>query len=332
MTTTLESPQQQTNSLSTPMLLFLLVVGVFTLSLAAIFIRLSEQYIGPNATVFNRFWIATAIFGLWRGSTAIASRISGDSSAQKETYALPDLLLLVVSATVISISHICWAWSLTQTNVANANLLHNLTPIFATLGGWLLLGHNFDRRFLTGMILTIAGAIAIGIQDLQIATDQLIGDSLALLSAVFYAANFIVMEKLRDKFSAISVQLWSCFFRCFLTFPVAVFTEAQIFPSSLEGWVPVFCLALFCQVIGSVILVYSLKQFSSGFISLFLLLEPIITTTLAWIFFAEHLSFFNLLAFLVVLVGIYIAKSGQGANKENMKILAEDATFESEAG
>jgi drug/metabolite transporter (DMT)-like permease len=46
-----------------------------------------------------------------------------------------------------------------------------VTPIFATLGGWLLLSHNFDRRFLIGMFLTIGGAIAIGIQDLQIATE-----------------------------------------------------------------------------------------------------------------------------------------------------------------
>ena len=310
------------------MLLTLLLVGVFTLSLAAILIKLSEQYIGPNATVFNRYWIATTILGLWRGSKVIASRLSGDSSEQNKTYRLPDILLLVVSATVISIAHIMWAWSLTLTNVANANLLHNLTPIFTTFGGWVLLKHNFDRKFLIGMVLTVGGAIAIGIQDLQIAPEQLIGDALALLSAIFYAANLLVTEKLRDEFSATSILLWSCFFRIFLTFPVAVFTEEQLFPSSLEGWLPVFCLALLCQVIGSGILGYSLKQFSSGFISLFLLLEPIITTILAWLIFAEQLSLFNLLAFFVVLVGIYVAKSGRGADKLDMKIVAEDMATE----
>lgn len=302
------------------------------MSLAAILIRLSEQYIGPNATVFNRFWIATTIFGVWRGSRAIASRLSEDSPAQNETYALPDMLLLVVTAIATSISHICWAWSVAQTSIANANLLHNLTPIFATLGGWLLWHHNFDRRFLTGMLLTLVGACAIGIQDLQVANDYLIGDALALFSAVFHAASLLAAEKLRVKFSTTSILLWSCLLRSFLTLPVAVFTEEQLFPSSLEGWLPVFCLALFCQVIGSGILAYSLKQFASGFASLFLLLEPIVTTTLAWFIFAEHLSFLNLLAFVVVLVGIYIAKSGRGANKEDLKILAEDAAIESDAG
>ncbi|MGB8687582.1 MAG: DMT family transporter [Microcoleus sp.] len=330
MTNILESPQQQTNSLSTLMLLCLLLVGVFTLSIAAILIKFSEQYIGPNATVFNRFWIATAIFGVWRGSKAIASRVSGDLPAPNNTYAISDILLLILSATVTSISQISWVWSLTQTNVANANLLHNLTPIFATFGGWLLFGQSFDRRFLIGMFLTIVGAIAIGIQDLQITTEQLIGDGLALFSAVFYAANFLVMEKLRDKFSATSILFWSCFLRVFLTFPIVFFTEEQIFPSSLEGWIPVFCLALFCQVIGSGILSYSLKQFSSGFISLFLLLEPIITTTLAWVIFAEHLSVFNLLAFVVVLFGIYIAKSGRGSEKEDAKLVPDTVGFPNE--
>lgn len=104
MTSTLESPQQQTNSLSTLKLLCSLLVGVFTLSLAAIFIRLSEQYIGPNATVFNRFWIATAIFGLWRGIKAMGSRLSEDSPTQNHTYAISDMLLLLVTAIATSIS------------------------------------------------------------------------------------------------------------------------------------------------------------------------------------------------------------------------------------
>ncbi len=328
MTNALESPQQQTNSLSTLMLLCLLLVGVLTLSIAAILIRFSEQYIGPNATVFNRFWISTVIFGVWRGGNAIASRSSRDSPTPNNTYATSDILLLGLAATVTSISHISWAWSLTKTNIANANLLHNLTPIFATFGGWLLLGHNFDKRFIIGMLLTLGGAIAISIQDFQVATEQLIGDGFALFSAVFYAANILVIEKLRDKFSATSILFWSGFLKILLTFPVALFTEEQIFPTSLEGWIPVFCLALFCQVIGSTILGYSLKQFSSGFISLFLLLEPIITTTLAWVIFAEHLSVFNLLAFVVVLFGIYTAKSGRGAEKEETKMVAENMAIE----
>jgi drug/metabolite transporter (DMT)-like permease len=69
------------------------------------------------------------------------------------------------------------------------------------------------------------------------------------------------------------------------------------------------------QVIGQGIVTYTLKRFSSGFVSLFLLLEPLITTILAWGIFFERLSWLNGLAFFVVLAGIYLAKSGQGTEK-----------------
>ena len=41
-----------------------LAVAVISLSLAAIFVKLSEQEISPNALVFHRLWIATLIFGI----------------------------------------------------------------------------------------------------------------------------------------------------------------------------------------------------------------------------------------------------------------------------
>ena len=35
-----------------------LFLAILALSFAAIFIRLSEQELGPVATIFNRFWVA----------------------------------------------------------------------------------------------------------------------------------------------------------------------------------------------------------------------------------------------------------------------------------
>ncbi|HBK96263.1 MAG TPA: EamA family transporter [Microcoleaceae bacterium UBA10368] len=321
-------PDQQTKLTSSLIPVSLLLVAVLTLSFAAIFIRWSEQYIGPSATVFNRFWISFVILGLVQGIRSFISLFFRDSPTQQQTYTLEDVLLLLASAAVTSISQISWAWSVTQTSVANSNLLHNLAPIFTTLGGWLLLGHRFNSKFLIGMALAMGGAFTISIQDLHIAGDHLVGDVLALLSAVFYAGNFLVSEKLRVKFSTATILLWSCFFRSCITLPVALFTENQIFPSSLQGWLAVISLAVVCQVIGSGILIYSVKRFSSGFTSMFLLLEPIITAILAWLVFDESLSPLNLLTFFVVLVGIYLAKSGQGADKVETKIFGVDMATE----
>ena len=286
-----------------------LSAALLAVSLAAIFIRLSEREIGPNATVFNRLWIATVVFGVWNGADAARRRMSEREPQVRSNYTLGDFLLLTAVGVVSSASLGFWAWSLTQTNVANSTVLRNLTPLFTTLGGWLLLGRRFDNRFLVGMVVALAGAIAIGLDDLQTAGDHLAGDITALLSAMFYAGNLLIAEHLRTKFSATIILMWRCCIGSILILPLVLLAGDRVFPYSWQGWLAVIALAVICQAFGQGLLIHSLGRLSSGFVALFLLLEPVITAILAWMLFSERLSLLNWLAFSVVLAGIYLAKS-----------------------
>ena len=293
--------------------LVLLLIAVLLVSLDPIFTRLSENELGPNATVFNRELIAAVIFLFWQGIVIIWESQSSDLSSSKNSAPITFGTLAVFLAVVIfgEACLVTWAISLTQTSVANSNLLHNLPSVFAVLGGWLFLGQKFDRKFIIGMIVAVCGAIAIGIQDLQVSPANLVGDAWALLSAVVYAGYFLTIEKLRSRFSSLTISLWYCILSSLILFPFVLIFENQVFPSSLLGWVNIFSLSILCQVIASVIFIYQLKQFSSGFVSLFMLLQPIVTAILAWVIFHEYLSFVNWISFLIVLLGIYIAESGE---------------------
>lgn len=294
-----------------------LFAALLAVSLAAIFICWSEEYIGPNATIFNRLWIATLVFALWNGFDAARLRLSSGKSVERSPYTSKDLALLVAVGIVSSTSLGFWAWSLTQTNVANSTVLRNLTPLFTTLGGWLLLGRNFEGKFLIGLAIAMGGAIAMGIGDFHIAANSLLGDIAALLAALFYAGNLLLSEQLRMKFPATTILMWRCLIGSGLILPLVLLTENQVFPSSWQGWLAVIGLGVICQAFGQGLLIHSLGQLSSSFVAVFLLLEPIITAILAWAIFGESLSPLNWLAFAVVLVGIYLAKSSPSVDKKS---------------
>jgi drug/metabolite transporter (DMT)-like permease len=59
-----------------------------------------------------------------------------------------------------------------------------------------------------------------------------------------------------------------------------------------------------------------MDKLSSSFVSLFLLLEPILSALLAWAIFMEALGMTTWLGFAVVLTGIYLAQSGSAAVHE----------------
>ncbi|MCZ2202876.1 DMT family transporter [Cylindrospermopsis raciborskii] len=281
-----------------------LLLGVFILSFAAIFTRIAENELSPSATVFNRYYIATVVLVPWQ---IIQLRIN-NSSEPNQVIKLQDWAIFVLSSILGTSAIFLWASSLTQTSVANSNLLHNVTPIFAVLGGWLFLGQSFDYKFLLGMLLAIIGIFIISFGDFHSEVNSLYGDSLALLSAVFYALNYLVREKLRSKFSASTILLWTCLLSGCFTFLITLTTETQLFPNSWQTWLAVICLAVLCQIIGQGLLIHNLKQFSSAFVTLLMLTEPLLTALFAFIIFAEKLSPLNWVAFIVVLIGIYIAK------------------------
>jgi drug/metabolite transporter (DMT)-like permease len=295
--------------------LIFLTIALVALSLTAIFIKISVREISVNATLFNRLWLATLIFGAWSGLKQARTQVSEVQPVPQQGYEIRDIVLLLAVGIVHLLGRFCWTWSLTQTSAANANVLGSLTPIFTTLGGWLLFNQNFDRRFLIGMALAVVGASSLGLSDLLESTNSLTGDAVALTSSLFYAANFLIIEQIGQKFSVTTVLVWRCLIGTLLMIPLVLLFEEQIFPISWSGWVAVICLAAICEALGHGLVVYSLKHFSSGFVALFLLLDPVIVAILAWLIFSETLSFFNLLGLALILEGIYLAKTGKGSDK-----------------
>ncbi|MBW4454051.1 MAG: DMT family transporter [Nostoc indistinguendum CM1-VF10] len=288
-----------------------LFIGVGAISFGSIFMKLSEIQLSPNATVFNRFWLASVVFLLWHGYKAIRQRFSLQKPVEQESYTSQDLLLLLGAGILWAATLVFLAWSLTQTSVAISSVLHNLAPMFTSLGVWLLFRQGFKSQFLIGMVIALGGAIAIEFEELQIATDEVQGSFAAIVSAVFLGAYLLIVEKLRTKFSPTTIQLWICAIAALVIFPILLFAQDQVFPSTINGWVWVISLALICQVLGHGLLTYSLARFSSVVVSLVHLLEPIFSGIFALIIFSEKLTFSNWVGFAVVLMGLYLAISSQ---------------------
>lgn len=300
-----------------------LCVAVLSIASAAILIKLSEQEINPYATAFNRFWITTAILAAWNGAGGLYQRWQQDeyTVVSSSRFTLPSNVVAVGQLGLVGLflaaDLMLWAWSLTQTSVANATLLANLTPVFSCLGGWLFLRKRFDRRFVMGMVVAIAAIFLIGFDDCQIALGKFAGDGAALVAALSFSIYLAILEKIQTKLNTSTVLFWSSASATIVSLPVVLLTGGHLFPSTPQGWLAVILLAVICQILGQGMLVHSLNQLSAEFVALFLLLEPILAGVGAWILFSEQLSVLNLIAFAIALIGIYLSISSPSAMRQN---------------
>ena len=248
-----------------------LILGIIAVSFAAIFIRLSEQEIGPYATVAHRFWMATVALTIWEGGQHL--RKPRDTIEAIVLTPL-DWSLLLLAGLLTGIDLCLWALSLTQTSVANAAALGNFAPLFTALGSWILWKKEFERRYWIGLVVAFAGALTIGLSDLQVGDWQ--GDAIALFSALLFSAYLLTLEKLREKLSATTILLSCSLVASGVSSAIALGLEDQFFPTSREGWAAAIGLALVSQTLGQGLVTYSLEKLSSGIVAMTFLLEPAI--------------------------------------------------------
>jgi len=317
MTIQLNFPQQLVDKARNLIANGSLFIALIPISLAPSLVKLCEREIGANAVVFHRSWIATLVFGLFSIIQAFRHQKSDNQPVEQKPFTRGELALLLAMGTVGATYLILWAWALANTNVANLALLSNLHPLFVGLAGYLLFGRRFDKRFLIGTVMAVVGAIAFEIDQVQFATDQILGDALALLTAIFIGAYLMLVERLQNRFTTATIMLWRCGVTTLLLLPVLPLVEDRLFPYSWMGWFFVIFQTLFCQVFGQGLLAYSLGKLSSGVVSVTLLLEPVLASIFAWVIFSEKVGFFDWMTFAVVLVGIYLAQSSQSAVKKN---------------
>ena len=287
--------------------LLILAIAVVALAFSPILTKLSEFELTPTAIIFNRLWIATIIVSGWQLVETWRSE-SVELTKINTTYKEKGLLILASSSATASA--LLWAISFTQTSIASSTVLRSLTPLFISLGAWLILKQRFEKQFIVGMILAIIGGTTIGWDDLQLGNEHLLGDGIALLSAALHGVNLLAAGYLRDRGCTTDrILLWRCGVGALMVLPVVYFSDVQFFPVSLQGWLVIIALAVVCQTFGQGLLIFSLKQFSSSFVGIFALLKPIVTALLAWIVFAESVSITSSIALILILGGIYLAKS-----------------------
>ena len=284
------------------------------LAFLPILLRISEGFVSPNATIFNRFWIGTALLAAWHGRSLLNLRSREDDRPVKPFPGVENFLLLLLAAFFCAAYQLMWAWSLTQTSVANSEVMHSLAPIFTALLGWSFFGQQFDRIFTIGMAIAVTGSICLAANDFSITSDKFVGDGLALLSASFWAVSLLATEKLQTRLSITAIATWNSFLVTLFLIPVFLVTGDEIFPHSLEGWSSVLILGI-VVVLNQVLVIYIFSWLTAGLVATILLLAPILTAILASFIFSEALDLFNWLALLLILLGIYITTRSQKAVK-----------------
>ena len=272
----------------------MLVFGACVIGLAPILVRLSGA--GPAAT------------GFWRLAIALPL-LAAPSLRSDEGLPLPSRFALLAGV-AFALDLGFWHYGITNTSVAKASVLANLTPLVVTAIAWLVLHQRPAPMFLVAVGLSVGGAAVMALANGRGATgpNPLLGDTLCTITSVWYAFYFLALGRARQRHTATQVMFWSSLAGAPLILASAWLLGERLTPATAGGWLACVALAV-VHAGGQGSIAWALGRLPAATAAVTVLIQPVVTTVLGWLLFNELLSAWQAAGGVVALAGVVLAQS-----------------------
>ncbi len=272
-----------------------LPIAVFSVSFAAIIIRLSDSH--PISIAFYRMLFSSILL-----LPFLPSYINEIKKLNKREW-----FLLITSGLFLSVHFAAWITSLSYTSVASSVVLVSAHPIVvAWVSGWYL-NERTPRGAYFSILFALVGITIMTFSSYTAARWSIIGDILAIIGMLAVAGYLIRGREVRRKISlvpyAFIVYFTSTIFLA--VFSLGFSTPFKVYPSG--EYILFFALALIPTIFGHTLYNWVLKYLDARQVSTTLLGEPICASVLAFIILSETPPFLTVIGAAITLLGIYLS-------------------------
>jgi drug/metabolite transporter (DMT)-like permease len=283
----------------------IVVLGVFGISTAAIFVRLSTIETGLDGIGFNLFLSASRLIvssilmvPLWRGFF--------QAKPQSGAFAYS-----AIAGVCLAVHYATWFLSLSYTSIVASTTIVTTNPIWVALLSWIIFKEKPSRRTLLGITLSIFGGLLIGYDGAIVeagSKNPLLGNLLALIGSWVYSLYFLAGREAQKR----GLLTGTYAVIAYGAAAVALLPLPYFFGSGYSGYpvlvyLYVFLMAVISQVIGQTCLNWSLRWLSPVIVTLAVMLEPLFSGMLAYAFFKEIPSITLLTGTVIILLGVGVA-------------------------
>lgn len=271
----------------------LLALGVIVASLSGILRRYAEDA-GPLAVSF------------WRCAAGAAVLLP---FAVKEIRRMSrrDFLAPAVAGLFLALHFATWITSLDLTTIAASVLLVSTTPIFTAAAEWLFFGERIGGRGWGGIVLAMAGTTLIVGTDLTGSSG--LGNLLAVLGGAMAAGYVLAGRESRKTLGILPYAVVTYAVAAILLLPPTLIDGQELAGYNAQTWWALAALVVGPQLLGHTVINLVLKDIDATTVSISIMAEPIIASTLAFFLFSETPSALIYPGGVAILIGIYLTST-----------------------
>lgn len=221
----------------------------------------------------------------------------------------------VIGGLLFGLDLVLWSTGIQMSGATAPTLMANTAPVWVGLGTMLIYRIDLDRKYWSGLLIAMVGAIIVLGFDWNYEFQTGIGTLLGLLAAVFYGGYYLVTQKGRLYLSTLQY-----FFVTTTTSAIVLLIANIVVKNKFSGFsketIIIFAMVgILVQVIGWLLINYAQGILPASIVAPTLLGQPVMTGIFSWWLIGEKLNWGHLIGGAAVLVGIFLVnRSRRTAN------------------
>lgn len=275
--------------------MFVIFIGVLSVSSSAIFVKLADAESGTIA-FYRMFFSVLLMMPLFlmkhRGELKLFIR--------------RDWVFSSIAGILLAFHFILWFESLRYTSVASSTVLVTLQPLFAIVGTYFFFKEKLSAKGILAMIIAIVGSLIISWGDFKVGGSALYGDLLALLACAFVTGYMLFGQDVRKRVGLTSYTM-VVYTVSAITLAIYMVIKGESFTTNEPmNWLWFALLAIVPNLLGHNLFNWAIKYVSTNTTSIMILFEPIGASILAYFIFHEQIMVTQYVGGAVVIIGILL--------------------------
>ncbi|MFJ3881647.1 DMT family transporter [Streptomyces sp. NPDC090077] len=201
-------------------------------------------------------------------------------------------------------------WGERLVDAGTASLLVNTGPILMALLAARLLGEALPPRLLTGMAVSFAGAVVVGLSMSSggDGSTPVLGVVLCLLAAVAYATGVVAQKPALSYGTPLQITTFSCLVGTVACLPFAGQLAAEVPRAPLSATLNAVYLGVVPTALAFTTWTYALARMPAGKLGATTYAVPAVVVLLSWILLGEVPAWLTLLGGLLCLAGVAVSR------------------------
>lgn len=274
---------------------FPIIIGVFSVALSAIFVKMTSADSG--VTAFYRMLFSIIIM-----SPVFFMKYTHELKKLSKR----DWIFTSIAGIFLAFHFILWFESLNYTSVASSTVLVTLQPLFAFAGTYFFFKERLSAKTLLSGGIAIAGSVIIGYGDFKVSGSALYGDVLALIACALITAYLLFGQDVRKRLSLMTYTFVVYSVSSITLFFYIIVKGESFGPYPASEWMWFLLLAIIPNLFGHTLFNWAVKWVSTNVISIAILFEPVGAAILAYFILGELLNSSQIIGGVVVLTGIIL--------------------------